>query len=76
MWTLVFLPGEFHGQRRLAGYSSWGRKELDIAEQLSLSPFPHLVNCVCIEIHWPFKAKIESKYRPTGESNLYKKPCF
>ena len=24
--TPVFLPGEFHGQRSLAGYSSWGRK--------------------------------------------------
>ena len=22
----VFLPGEFHGQRTLAGYSSWGHK--------------------------------------------------
>ena len=22
--TLVFLPGEFHGQRSLAGYSPWG----------------------------------------------------
>ena len=25
----VFLPGEFHGQRSLAGYSPWGRKVLD-----------------------------------------------
>ena len=24
-----FLPGEFHGQRSLAGYSPWGGKELD-----------------------------------------------
>ena len=24
--TPVFLPGEFHGQRGLAGYSPWGRK--------------------------------------------------
>ena len=24
--TPVFLPGEFHGQRSLAGYSPWGRK--------------------------------------------------
>ena len=28
----VFLPGKFHGQRNLAGYSSWGRKELDMTE--------------------------------------------
>ena len=25
--TIVFLPGEFHGQRSLAGYSPWGHKE-------------------------------------------------
>ena len=24
--TPVFLPGEFHGQRNLAGYSPWGRR--------------------------------------------------
>jgi len=28
----VFLPGEFHGQRSLAGYSSWDCKELDTTE--------------------------------------------
>ena len=27
-----FLPGESHGQRRLAGYSPWGHKELDTTE--------------------------------------------
>ena len=30
--TPVFLPGEFHGQRSLLGYSPQGRKELDTAE--------------------------------------------
>ena len=33
----VFLPGEFHRQRSLAGYSPWSRKELDMTEQLRLS---------------------------------------
>ena len=28
----VFLSGKFHGQRNLAGYSPWGRKELDMTE--------------------------------------------
>ena len=28
----VFLPGESHGQRRLAGYSPWSRKELDLTD--------------------------------------------
>ena len=30
--TPVFLPGESHGQRSLAGYSLWGHKELDMTE--------------------------------------------
>ena len=34
--TPVFLPGEFHGQRSLAGYSPWGCKELDMNERLTL----------------------------------------
>ena len=25
----VFLPGKFHGQRSLVGYSPWGCKDLD-----------------------------------------------
>ena len=32
----VFLPGESHGQRSLAGCSPWGRKEADTPEQLSM----------------------------------------
>ena len=31
----VFLPGKFHGQRSLAGYSPWGHKELDVTDRLS-----------------------------------------
>ena len=30
--TLVLLPGESHGQRSLAGSSSWSYKELDMTE--------------------------------------------
>ena len=33
--TLVFLPGKFHGQRSLVGYSPWGHKESDTSEQQS-----------------------------------------
>ena len=32
-----FLPREFHGQRNLEGYSPWGHKESETAEQRSLS---------------------------------------
>ena len=28
----LFLPGETHGQRSLAGYSPWGCKESDTTE--------------------------------------------
>ena len=31
----AFLPGESHGQRSLAGHSSWGPKEADMTEQLT-----------------------------------------
>ena len=31
----ILLPGEFHGQRSLAGYSPCGRKESDVTERLS-----------------------------------------
>ena len=35
--TLVFLLGEFHELRNLAGYNPWGCKESDTTEQLTLS---------------------------------------
>ena len=49
--TPVFLPGESHGQRSLAGYSPWGGKKSDITEGTSarrhtLKPLNHHpVNC-------------------------------
>ena len=30
--TLLFLLGEFHGQRSLVGHSPWGHKESDTTE--------------------------------------------
>ena len=35
--TPVFWPGEFRGQRSLAGYTPWGRKQLEATEQIALS---------------------------------------
>ena len=35
--TPIFLPGEFHGQRSLAGYSPCGPRESDTTKQLTLS---------------------------------------
>ena len=33
--TPVFLPGEFHGQKSLAGHGSWDHKESDTNERLT-----------------------------------------
>ena len=38
--TLVLLPGKFHGQRSLVGYSSWGRKALETTEHIIILNFP------------------------------------
>ena len=43
--TTVFLPGEFHGQRSLAGYSPWGHKESDMTELLThITYTPYLMD--------------------------------
>ena len=35
----VFLPRKFHGQRNLVSYSSWGLKESDTTELLSMCAY-------------------------------------
>ena len=39
--TPVFLPGKSHGQRSLAGYSPWGRKESDMTEPVPACMHTH-----------------------------------
>ena len=46
--TPVFLPGEFHGQRSLVGYSPWDCKESVMTEQLQF----HLQNFQSNSIFW------------------------
>jgi len=46
--TPIFLPGKFHGQTSLAGYSLWGHIELDTTEQHTLFIFFQLFNFVII----------------------------
>ena len=60
----VFLPGEFHGQKSLAGYSPWGHKESDTVEWLSTHPWKDpceptdlkMKNCIlkmhCLTVEW------------------------
>ena len=48
--TLVFLPGESHGQKSLAGYSPWGHKQADMTEQLTRAVTAGATgntNCAC-----------------------------
>ena len=40
--TPIFLPGESHGQRSLAGYSPWGYKESDTTEHTTIHTTWHL----------------------------------
>ena len=47
--TPVFLPGEFHGHRNLAGYSPWGHKESDMTEQLTHTHSGDL-GCMCLTL--------------------------
>ena len=39
--TPVFLPGRFHGQRSLEGYSLWDRKESDRTEHAHTHTHTH-----------------------------------
>ena len=43
--TPVFLPGDFHGQRSLVGYSLWGRRASDTTEWLTRLFSLHVVEC-------------------------------
>ena len=58
----VFLPGESHRQRSLAGYSPWGCKEPDTTERLTLPP---------LACAWPggFPGPEEGGYSP-GQEDL------
>ena len=38
----IFLPGKTHRQRSLVGYNSWGCKELNTTQQVTLSLFKEL----------------------------------
>ena len=68
----VFLPGKFHGQRNLVGYSSWGRKESDMTEQLST------VQCTTKSDNLNEMDKILERYKvvkPTQEETGLQQTC-
>ena len=54
--TPVFLPGESHGQRSLAGYSLWDHMELVMTERFSIHAHIWRMTfqegvCVCMPLH-------------------------
>ena len=59
----VFLPGESHGQRSLAGYSPWSGKEPDTTEHLSTIT---VVQHLHVFTYYP---KIQGEETPTFELN-------
>ena len=69
----VFLPGEFHGQRSLAGYSPWGRKESDTTDRLTLSLFLRVLytrdNLISQTRQRPYLAEFRSVGRGSGGSS-------
>ena len=48
--SAVFLPEEAPGQRSLAGYRPWGRKESDTTEQQTLFIFVPLAECSALSM--------------------------
>ena len=55
--TPVFLPGEFHGQRNLAGCCLWDCKELDMTERLTHT---HTHTHTCSHTHTHTHVKVET----------------
>ena len=57
LFSPIFLPGEFQGQRGLAGHSPWDHKESDMTEWLPLSfYFQRLVMLIIFSsAYWPLK---------------------
>ena len=70
MATLVFLPGEFHGQGSLAGYSLWGHKESYTTERPSLT---HSQERVVSVMHWgekPKRSELWSRWVLMGKNSV------
>ena len=53
--TPVFLPGKFHGQRNLAGYSPWGHKRLSDS----------MTTCIYITVEASLEALVISTFELT-----------
>ena len=63
LFSPQFLLGESHGQRSLAGYSSWDPKELDMTKQQTHSFGVHFSRSVMSNSLWPHESQ---HARPLG----------
>ena len=59
--VLVFLPGEFHGQRSLAVYSPWSCKELNTTEQLTHTHILTHTEAATQSSSWPTAASVQKE---------------
>ena len=65
--TTIFLPGESHGQRSLAGCSPWGRKERDMTEQLTAKATIICASDVidsCVSVWWKCQIMVSYSASP------------
>ena len=72
--TLVLLPGKFHGQRSLVGYSPWGHKEADMTERLSVRVC--VCACACTHTHTyiqPIMPRKKKSKRPENSLKVQRK---
>ena len=59
----VSFPGEFHGQRTLSGYSTWGHKESsDMTERVHTHTHAH-THTQCKHIMWSYENSPPKKAR-------------
>ena len=74
--TPVLLPEEFHGQRSLAGYSPWDRKESVTSEQLSHAQLRKPQGtCQEPKNEWPerYRRKTKRRWSPEAKGNEFSK---
>ena len=74
--TPVFLPGEFHRQRRLVGYIPWGCKELDMTQRLNNNTWKNLQIAKGHTVKKPFLSPCIECLNGMGSLSFFYWKCF
>ena len=69
--TPGFLPGEFHGQRSLTGYSPWGCKESNVTDAFTEGPVVRAPSFHCQRPGWRAKIPQAAQKRKVGVVIFY-----